>query len=513
MTRGLLTKVAAVVAAVLLVLGGGFLVRQLFFAPRTISALFTEATGIYPGDDVRVAGVKVGTIGAITPEGSQTRMTLNVDRDVSIPADAKAVIVAQNLVAARYVQLTPAYKHSGPKMADNAVIPLDRTAVPVEWDEVKTQLTRLATDLGPRSGVSGTSVSRMIDSAANALDGNGQKLHDTITEMAGAARVMANGSGNLVEIIKSLQTFITALRDSNQQIVTFQNRLVSLTGVVNDSHSDLDAALKDLSTSIVEVQKFVHDTRDQTAEQVRRLTNVTQNLVDNQMQLKNILHIAPNEFINAYNIYNPSTGSAVGQFVLNNFSNPVDFICAAIGAVENTTAPETAKLCSQYLGPALRLVNFNHLPFGIDPYLSPSANPADIVYSEPGLAPGGDGGSPRPPEDMTSLSAYNPGPAVPPFTGRPPGATPPGADQMLPGARPNPGTNMPPSVWSMLTPAGPAPGPAPAGTPPPLPAEAPAAPVAPSGPAGAIGTDTPVGPGMTDAPPPPPAPVEGTPPA
>jgi phospholipid/cholesterol/gamma-HCH transport system substrate-binding protein len=510
MTRSRMTKVLAVAVVALLVIGGGVLLRQLFFAPRTISALFTEATGIYPGDDVRVAGVKVGTIGAITPEGTQTRLTLNIDRDVSIPADAKALIVAQNLVAARYVQLTPAYRHSGPTLADNAVIPLDRTAVPVEWDEVKAQLTRLATDLGPKSGVSGTSVSRMIDSAANALDGNGQKLHDTITEMAGAARVLANGSGNMVDIIKSLQTFISALRDSNQQIVSFQNRLVTLTGVVEGGKSDLDAALKDLSTSIVEVQQFVASTRDQTAEQVRRLTNVSQNLVDNQMQLKNILHIAPNEFINAYNIYNPSTGSAVGQFVLNNMSSPVEFICGAIGAVENTTAPETAKLCAQYLGPALRLVNFNHLPFGIDPYLMPAASPEDIVYSEPGLAPGGGGGSPTPPERDPGLSAYNPGPAVPPFTGRPPGTPAPGADMLLPNPLPNPGTNLPPSVWSMLTPAGPAPGPGPQGTPPQLPAEAPVAPTGPSAPAGPIGTDTPVGPGMTDAPAPP-ASAEGTP--
>lgn len=507
MTRN---RMIAVAVVALLVIGGGFLVRQLFFAPRTISALFSEATGIYPGDDVRVAGVKVGTIAAIKPEGTQTRLTLDIDRDISIPADAKAVIVAQNLVAARYVQLTPAYKHSGPKLAAGAVIPLERTAVPVEWDEVKTQLTRLATDLGPKSDVSGTSVSRIIDSAANALDGNGQKLHDTITEMAGAARVLAAGSGNMVDIIKSLQTFVTALRDSNQQIVSFQNRLVTLTGVVDGGKSDLDAALKDLSTSIVEVQNFVAGTRNQTAEQVRRLTNVTQNLVDNQMQLKNILHIAPNEFVNAYNIYNPVTGSAVGQFVLNNFSSPVEFICGAIGAIENATAPETAKLCAQYLGPALRLVNFNHLPFGIDPFLMPSAPPEDLVYSEARLAPGGGGGSPTPPEIDPVLSAYNPGPAVPPFTGRPPGTPPPGADQMLPNALPNPGPNMPPSVWSMLNPAGPAPGPGAQGAPPLLPAEAPVAPVGPSAPVGGIGTDTPLGPGMSAAPPPP-APAEGTP--
>ena len=57
-----------------------------------------------------MAGVKVGTIDSIEPDGTQTKMTLQVDRDVPIPADAKAVIVAQNLVAARYVQLTPAYR-------------------------------------------------------------------------------------------------------------------------------------------------------------------------------------------------------------------------------------------------------------------------------------------------------------------------------------------------------------------------------------------------------------------
>ena len=66
------------------------------------------------------------------------------------------MIVAPNLVAARYVQLTPAYESSGPTMPDGAVIPVERTAVPVEWDEVKAQLTRLATELGPTSDVSST---------------------------------------------------------------------------------------------------------------------------------------------------------------------------------------------------------------------------------------------------------------------------------------------------------------------------------------------------------------------
>ncbi|MBU9765928.1 MCE family protein [Mycobacterium sp. TNTM28] len=490
MSRNRLVRWLAVALAGLLVVGAAVVLRQQFFGQKSISALFTSATGVYPGDDVRVSGVKVGTIESIKPEGTQTRVTLKVDHDVPIPADAKAVIVAQNLVAARYVQLAPAYRSSGPTLPDDAVIGLDRTAVPVEWDQVKEQLMRLATDLGPQSGVDGTSVSRFIDTTANAMAGNGDKLRQTISQLSGVARILAEGSGNIVDIIKNLQTFITALRDSNEQVVQFQNRLATLTSVVDGSRSDLDAALTNLSVAVGEVQRFVAGTRDQTSEQVQRLANVTQTLVDNKMNIENLLHIAPNAFMNGYNIYNPDTGSAVGQFVFHNFSNPLDFVCGSIGAIENTTAPETAKLCAQYLGPALRLLNFNYLPFPIDPYLMPSANPENIVYSEPGLAPGGGGGSPEPPNLPPTISAYNPGPPPPPpFTGRPPGTPPPGAQQMLPGGGYYP-PNMPNTVSDMLNPTG-VPGPPPG----PLAAEAPAAPPPP--PEAQV----------------PPGPAEGTPPA
>lgn len=501
MNRKRLGTGLAVVLVALLIAGAAVLVRQLYFAPKTISALFTSATGIYPGDDVRVSGVKVGTIDSIKPEGTQIRVVLKVDRGVPIPDGAKAIIVAQNLVAARYVQLTPAYRSTGPTLPDNAVIGVEHTAVPVEWDEVKEQLMRLSTELGPKNGVDGTSVSRFIDSAANALDGNGEKLHETITQLSGVARVLAEGSGNIVDVIKNLQTFVTALRDSNVQVVSFQNRLATLTSVIDGSRSDLDAALTDLSTAAVEVQRFIAGTRDQTSEQVQRLANVTQILVDNKLSVENLLHITPNALVNAYNIYNPDTGSPVGQFVLHGFSNPVQFICGAIGAVENTTAPETAKLCAQYLGPAMRLLSVNNMPFPVQPYLAPSANPENIVYSEPGLAPGGGGGSPETPDIPIppSQSAYVPGPPPPaPFTGRPPGTPGPGAQQMLPGAPPVVPPNVPSSVPDMLNPAGVAPAPGPG----PLPAEAALEPAA--GPA--------PGPAPADAPAPP-LPAEGMPPA
>jgi phospholipid/cholesterol/gamma-HCH transport system substrate-binding protein len=420
MSRKRLAAAVTVVLAVLLVGGAVLVIGDTFFKPKTITAYFTTATAIYPGDQVRVSGVKVGKITSIQPEGTQTKMTLTVDRDVPIPADAKAVIVAQNLVAARYVQLAPAYRTSGPTMPDGAVIGVDRTAVPVEWDEVKDQLMRLATDLGPSSQVSTTSVGRFIDSAANALDGNGDKLRQTLAQLSGVGRILADGSGNIVDIVTNLQTFVTALRDSNTQIVQFGDRLATLSSVVDDSKSSLDAALKDLAVAVGDVQRFIAGSRNQTAEQIQRLGNVTQNLVDHQKDLEQVLHVSPTAFSNFYNIYNPNTGGVVGAFTFADFQNPVMFICSMIGAVENTTAPETAKLCADYLGPALRLVSVNEIPFPVSPFLGPSAVPDKIIYSEDRLAPGQEGPKPAPPEIPPAVSAYTGLPGVDPVGPPPP---------------------------------------------------------------------------------------------
>lgn len=425
--RARISKTLAIVLSVLLVAGAAVALHTVLTRPTTITAYFTSATSIYPGDEVRVAGVRVGTIESIEPQGAQAKLTLAVDHGVPIPADAKAVIMAQNLVAARYVQLAPAYEDSGPTMPDGARIGVERTAVPVEWDQVKDQLMRLATDLGPVKDASGTSLNRFIDSAANAMNGNGDKLREAIAQLSGVGRILADGSGNVVEIIKSLQTFVGALRDSNTEIVQFQDRLASVTSVIDGSRNDLDSALTNLSTAVVDVKRFIAGSRDQTSEQLQRLNGVTQNLVDNRTALENVLHVAPNAIANGYNIYNPDSGTAVGAFALSNFANPVAVVCSAIAAVKNATASETSKLCAQYLGPALRLINFNYLPFPFNAYLRKSPSPENLAYTDPNLAPGGTGGSPDLPGIPPAVSAYTGAGDVPPPPGwgAPPG--PPGA--------------------------------------------------------------------------------------
>lgn len=449
MTRSRVRVVATVLLLGLLTASTGLVVRTAYFAPMTISAYFEMATGIYPGDQVWIAGVEVGSITSIEPQGTQAKITLTIDHGVPVPADASAVIVAQNLISARYVQLAPSYETSGPQLGDGAVIPLERTAIPVEWDQVKYQLDRLATELGPDRDASTTSVGQFIDTAATAMGGNGAKLRQTLAQLSGVGRILADGSGDIAKTIENLSTFIGALRDSSTQIVQFQDRLATLTSVLDGSRSDLDAALTNVSDVVDDVQRFVSGSRKQTAEQLQRLTNVTQVLVDQQRDLEQLLHVGPTAIANTLNFFDPRDGGIVGTFAFSNLSNPMQLICGAIGAVENVTATESAKLCSQYLGPALSTLNLNYLPFPVNPTLAAVPPPQDYLYTEPNLAPGGSGPVPGPPEQPPAVSAY---------TGMGHDQPPP------PGYGPPPAPFQPADLPDMLLP--PPPGP--------LPAEAPA---------------------------------------
>ncbi|MGH3580991.1 MAG: MCE family protein, partial [Mycobacterium sp.] len=141
-----------VLAAVLVVvLAGGITMAVRFknhLDTNVIVAYFENSNGLFPGDDVRVLGVRVGQVDTIQPEPQRAKVTFSIDKSVPIPAAVNAAILSPQLVTGRAIQLTPAYT-SGPQLAGGAVIPQDRTAVPVEWDDFRDQLQRLTDLLKP----------------------------------------------------------------------------------------------------------------------------------------------------------------------------------------------------------------------------------------------------------------------------------------------------------------------------------------------------------------------------
>ena len=78
MRRHRIVAATALALTLLLVAAAGLIVHGPVFPPTNITAVFATATSIYPGDEVRVAGVKVGTISSIQPDGDRVKLTMRV---------------------------------------------------------------------------------------------------------------------------------------------------------------------------------------------------------------------------------------------------------------------------------------------------------------------------------------------------------------------------------------------------------------------------------------------------
>ncbi|SDC69119.1 MCE family protein [Rhodococcus tukisamuensis] len=373
--------VAAVVIAALV---AGALVLFPGLGKNTITAYFPTTTGIYAGDDVRVLGVTVGKIESIDPSGDSAKVVMNVDRSVEIPADAKAIIVAPSLVAARFIQLTPVFE-GGEEMTDGAEIPVERTAIPVEWDEIKTELTKLSTALGPQGSADQGSLGTFIDTAADNLDGNGDSLRATLRELSDTMKTLSDGRSDLFSTIRNLQTFVTALSSSNEQIVQFGGRLASVSSLLAENSDELGTALTDLDVAMGDVQRFVSENSEAISEQVGRLADATQVLAQKRPEIERVLHIAPNALANFNNIYNPAQGSLQGALATNNTANPINAVCGMIRGLENNNSDRSADLCTEFFGPVLNSVAVNYPGFLTNPALGAGALPGQIVYSPPSL--------------------------------------------------------------------------------------------------------------------------------
>ena len=76
---------------------------------RTLTAKFPRTISIYEGSDVRVLGVPIGKVDSVTPTGTEVEVRMHYDAEVSLPEDAKALIVAPSVVGDRYIQITPVH--------------------------------------------------------------------------------------------------------------------------------------------------------------------------------------------------------------------------------------------------------------------------------------------------------------------------------------------------------------------------------------------------------------------
>jgi phospholipid/cholesterol/gamma-HCH transport system substrate-binding protein len=382
--------VLAVVAALVLVFFGFQLYKKL--TNNTVVAYFPVANALYNGDRVEIMGVKVGAIDKVEPAGDKMKVTFHYSNKYKVPADAQAAILNPTLVASRLIQLEPPYK-GGPVLADNAVIPEERTQVPTEYDELRNSITNVISKLGPTKEQPKGPFGEVIESFADGLAGKGKQINTTFNDLSRALTALNQGRGDFFGVVRSLALFVNALHADDQKFVALNKNLAQFTTSLTGSDHDLANAIQQFDGLLTTVRPFLDKNREVLTHDINNLGDTTNTLVQPEALsgLETGLHVLPTALSNANLIYHPAHSAIVGQPAgtvgTMGFANPMEFICSAIQAGSRLGYQESAELCAQYLAPILDSIKFNYLPFGLNPFSLAATLPKEVAYSENRLHP------------------------------------------------------------------------------------------------------------------------------
>jgi virulence factor Mce-like protein len=271
---------------------------------RQVTAEFPQSVSLYEGSDVKILGVPVGSVDSVRPAGDRVIVKFHYDAQYKVPADAKAVIISPSVVGDRFIQLTPAWK-GGPQLEDGARIGLDRTATPLELDEIFGSLNDLADALGPEganapdeTGVG--ALTRLLDSTARNFGGQGVQFNKTLKNLGKFTATLSNNKDELFGTLGEIEKFTKTLADNDHVVRDFNDSLASGADLLAGEREDLAAVLVNLGTAMREVRGFVRDNRELLGSNIRDLERLTDILVKRCVVKDEILNVAPVALNNLY---------------------------------------------------------------------------------------------------------------------------------------------------------------------------------------------------------------------
>ncbi len=219
----------------------GTLDRGISGDTKTYTARFTDVTGLHAGDDVRVAGVRVGRIDSVELDGSAAKVTFRVQSDQTLYTNTTASVTYQNIIGQRYLGLAEGTSGERRPLGNRGAIPIEHTEPSFDITYLLHGFEPLFTLLDPKQ------VDNLTDGIIQALQGNNGSLLSIITQTSALADTLAGPDQVLGDLITNLNTVVTnlAAQNTNLQHVITNTRTIMTT---------LAARRDELRTSVGSVQ-------------------------------------------------------------------------------------------------------------------------------------------------------------------------------------------------------------------------------------------------------------------
>lgn len=222
------------------------------------TALFTDTMGLHPGDDVRVAGVRIGRVDAIDLDGFNAKVTFRVQADQQLYSDTIASVTYQNVIGQRYLSLAAGTQTDHRPLLSGSLIPLANTNPSFDISALLNGYEPLLTLLDPEK------VDDLTSSIVQALQGDSGTLLTLITETSELAESFAGPdevlgktieqvndvTSNLAKQTAQLQAILTQTRDILDTLDTRRDSLVASMGSINSALSRLSVVTNSISPDL-----------------------------------------------------------------------------------------------------------------------------------------------------------------------------------------------------------------------------------------------------------------------
>lgn len=254
---------------------------------KEYKAVFSDATGVVKGDDVRIAGVKVGTVDDIEIHDSDKALvTFTVESGSQVTAATNAAIRYRNLVGQRYIALTQGVG-SPSILREGSTIPLARTKAALDLTVLFNGFKPLFEALSPED------INKLSYEIITVFQGEGGTLESLLAHTASVTSTLASRDQVIGELIDNLNQVMVTLGNRDEEL---SELLVTLRRFVSGLSQDRQAilgSLESISDLAVETSGLVTGIRKPLAKDISELRDLAGNLDRNKAELDRAIQVLP----------------------------------------------------------------------------------------------------------------------------------------------------------------------------------------------------------------------------
>ncbi|KUI27125.1 mammalian cell entry protein [Mycobacterium sp. IS-1742] len=254
------------------------------------SAVFDDASRLKEGDSVRVAGIRVGTVGSVNlQEDRRVLVKFDADRSVALTTGTKAAVRYLNLVGDRYLELIDA-PGSTRLLPAGSQIPLERTEPALDLDLLLGGLKPVIQALNPQD------VNALTSSLIQILQGQGGTLESLFSKTSSFTNALADNSQLVEQLIDNLNTTIDTLAKDGERFSGTVDRLEQLvTGLASD-RDPIGEAITSLDNGTASVASLLDEANPPLAGTVDELNRLAILLDSDKASLEAALTKAPDNY-------------------------------------------------------------------------------------------------------------------------------------------------------------------------------------------------------------------------